>query len=297
MITFYDIDKIMGVLTGHLGIYRLDAGDNFFFEGTKDFYNGITRGTVDCLNNALDILARHIGAKSVPIIEPWKGSSNPLAQNDYDWTKSKEPPGMIKYSGSDRSRIEINIVNIYSPYILGAILAHELTHHYLDSRGVRLPVINDNERLVDMATAYLGLGKMTLNGYEPLKWAMQTSQGTVEYTYQVGYLSAEEMAKVMAMVVNFRNINIHKIHENLTEKASSYLRIYENKFLDYKMKKQMAGDIACPNCNAVSRFSFSAAEDGLYCSSCSLEYDECLRKGYKKRSSLIERIKSYISST
>jgi hypothetical protein len=105
------------------------VGENFFFEPTPGFYGYIAQGKPEALNDAIRILADHIESPSVPFIKDWTGPADPLISVDYNWeSDDNDPPGLIKYY---RSRIQINITNKHSPLILEAILAHELTHHYL----------------------------------------------------------------------------------------------------------------------------------------------------------------------
>ncbi len=69
---------------------------------------------------------------------------------------------MIRYRGPHHSRIELNSTNKHSPFIMGATLAHELTHHFLDLKNIRYPDVEDNEKLTDLATVYLGFLYRTL---------------------------------------------------------------------------------------------------------------------------------------
>jgi hypothetical protein len=48
--------------------------------------------------------------------------------------------------------------------VLGAVLAHELTHELLASRGIWLQDQTENELLTDLACISLGAGKLVLNG-------------------------------------------------------------------------------------------------------------------------------------
>ena len=194
MISLEWIEKQMAYLTSMLGVYRLGAGQDFFFEPTGGFYGFISQGKVEPLNEAIRMMARHIASRTAPIIEDWEGSTDFLTTSNYDFSSCNEIPGLIKYDGPHRSRISIGFLNKHSPLIMGAILAHELTHHYLFSKDIALPDVDENEKLTDLATAYLGLGKLTLNGYEPVSWTVNRYEQQVTYTYKVGYLSAMEMA-------------------------------------------------------------------------------------------------------
>jgi hypothetical protein len=289
MVSFNWIDRQMSFLSARLGVYRLDAGDRFFFDPTPGFYGFISQGTTACLNEAIQILASHIDSGTAPTIEEWKGSQNPLVASDYDWTRDKTPPGMIRYSGPHRSRIEINIVNKHSPYVLGAILAHELTHHFLGINGISRPEVQENERLTDLATAYIGLGKLTVNGYAPISWTRSGPQGMVTYKYQVGYLSMREMATVLHRVCRFRSLSLETAKRNLSPEALDLFNSLIAPADEYHLKKQLAGDRQCPHCEAISQFSFSGDDDGLRCSACGWEWSRSFSYAYKKRRSLLQR--------
>lgn len=98
------MDNQLGLLFSHLGIYRLTAGKQFFFEPTSEFYELVAQGTIDALNSAIQQLADHIEAPSRPIIEEWEGSDTAMVSDDYDWAASKEPPpGLIRYNGPNHS--------------------------------------------------------------------------------------------------------------------------------------------------------------------------------------------------
>lgn len=109
---------------------------------------------------------------------------------------------------------------------MGAILAHELTHHFLFNKGVVYDDINENERLTDLATVYLGLGKLTLNGYEPVTWRVKRKDGEVTYTYKVGYLTSMDMAMIFERVCSFRHIPIEYAEINLTPIVAELVKVY-----------------------------------------------------------------------
>jgi len=297
MVSFNWIDKQMGFLTGRLGVYRLNAGDDFFFEPTPGFYGFISQGTTDCLNEAIRMLADHIESRTAPVIEEWKGSYDPLVTSDYDWTKDKTPPGMIRYRGPNHSRIEINIANKYSPHIMGGILAHELTHHFLDLKGVSHADVEENEQLTDLATAYLGLGKLTLNGYEPISWTQLKQQKRIDYTYQVGYLSTEALAAIIYQVCRLRSISIEIAKRNLSDSALNLFEGLDERANEYHLKKQLVGDRQCPHCGTFAEFSFIEDDDCIYCSACGLEWNACLNYAYKKRKSFRHRIRSWFAKS
>jgi len=232
------INQQLAFLNAKVGLYQVSAGSDFLFDPTPGFYGFICQGTIPVLNDAIRLLADHILAPSSPTIDPWEGPSNPLATADHDWTQQDGPPGMIRYDGPRRSRIQIAITNKHSPHILGAILAHELTHHYLMNRGIGYPDESENERLTDIATVFLDLGKLTLNGYNPIQWSVPRRDNTVTYTYQVGYLSSRQIADAMCRICSFRSIPLPSIEANLTLEAITHLRVAQAEAKRYDSQKQ-----------------------------------------------------------
>jgi DNA-directed RNA polymerase subunit RPC12/RpoP len=214
------IDKQMVYLTSRLGVYGLEKGEDFFFEPTGGFYGFISQGRIEALNEAMKMLGEHISSLTVPVIEDWESPTNYLTTSEHDFACDMEEAGIIMYDGPHRSRIKIGFVNKHSPYVMGAILAHELTHHFLFNKNIGYPEIDENERLTDFATAYLGLGKLTLNGYEPIKWTIKRVEQQIKYSYRVGYLWRKDMAKIIKHISDFRKIPINIILKNLTDSSS-----------------------------------------------------------------------------
>lgn len=225
-----------------LGLYRLHSGDSFFFEPTKQFYRLLSQGSTSALNEGMILLSSHIEAMTAPLIEDWKGPENPLTTSDHFTETDTNAPGMIHYDGPLRSRIQINITNKHTPLVLGAILAHELTHHFLFNKGVWYPDEEENERLTDFATVFLGLGKLSTNGVEPIQWTIERpvkqdpfmsaprSYRRTTVTYKVGYLSADEMALAMRSICTFRSIPAKVAKVNLTWKARMALNRIDNRY-------------------------------------------------------------------
>ena len=75
--------------------------------------------------------------------------------------------GMYKVIGEDHH--EIVILNDKSFYLIHflAVLAHEVTHHYLFRCNIHSPGVVDFEIMTDLAAIYLGFGPIILAGYQP----------------------------------------------------------------------------------------------------------------------------------
>lgn len=283
------IDEQINFLNGRMGIYRLDAKDNFFFEPTTDFYEFLMQGTINCFNQAMRNLADFIESKTCPIIDEWKGSQNPIVMRNSDSIQDNIPPGIIHYSGSNHSRIELSIANQHSPKIMGAILAHELTHHFLDQRDIRFSDAEENEKLTDLASIFIGLGKLIINGYEAISWA----QGDTRWSYKVGYLFADDIAAILFQVSALRSISLDIVKLNLSDEALKTLNKISNLCIDYTLKKELVGPRICPHCGMLSQFSFSD-DDGLYCSLCRWEWSASFMNANEKRAGLRSLIRRLI---
>jgi hypothetical protein len=221
-------------LNTHIGLCRPDEGEGFFFDPTPGFYGWISQGTTQALNQALRILANHIAVRQVPLIEPWQGSNRPLTIREHDWSAPSSPPAMIRYSTNDRSRIQVDITNMHSPFLMGAILAHELTHQFLRERGIRCADPQDNERTADSACVFLGLAKLLLNGYGTHQWSVRRGASAVTYRYRLGYLTQREVAEVCSQVCRLRSLPVSCLETNLTEQAKALLRLTHAESLLYE---------------------------------------------------------------
>lgn len=266
------INKQFEFLTGRIGIFKLGDPD-FYYEPTPGFYGFISQGKTEVLNEAIKMLADYIGLSTAPIIEPWKHSENPLTSTDYDFTNDKNPPGFIRYNGPYHSRIELNITNKHSPFVMGAILAHELTHYFLDSKNIRLPNTEENERMTDLASVYIGLGKLTLNGYDPIQWEVLKNSKRIEYTYRVGYLHPYDLALINSKIAKFRAIKFNDLIKNLTEKSQEKVvsAIYELNSSGEKIYKLT--EKFCYKCGVDTTFEYNVSDKKLYCSGCGWELE------------------------
>ena len=79
-----------------------------------------------------------------------------------------------------------------------AILAHESVHNYLDSMGVEDKDTAENEILTDIAAVYLGLGRLLLQGHEPITWESDhwsrgSEQGYTAHSITIGYVPYQQI--------------------------------------------------------------------------------------------------------
>ncbi|MEW5911336.1 MAG: hypothetical protein AB1814_02185 [Thermodesulfobacteriota bacterium] len=188
-------DEQIPFLSARVGIYRLN--EKFFFDPTPRFYMSLRRQTNIALNEALMQLGGHI---HVPILPS-------ILYSEID------EGGQIIFDKYKQCSILISSEISDKPELVAAIMAHELAHYYLMIKGIGLSSLSDNEQLTDVATVFLGLGKLTLNGFRDTKGLRSL----------VGYLSSEEVGILICRICTFRNIHLVDAEEFLFNEARKTL--------------------------------------------------------------------------
>lgn len=88
-----------------------------------------------------------------------------------------------------------------------ATLCHEISHKFLHSSGIKYGSLQlEQEMMTDVATVYLGLGKLMLNGCECERTERLTDGGTRSTTLRTGYIDRDSFAFVYRLVCAMRQI-------------------------------------------------------------------------------------------
>lgn len=103
-----------------------------------------------------------------------------------------------------------------------AVLAHEIAHKFLHRRGISLPETQANEELTDLATVYMGFGKLSLNGCEVTKQRFDGNRQT-ERTWKVGYLGLDQFALAYYIYVVAQQLTGEDAMDGLSVTASNAL--------------------------------------------------------------------------
>jgi len=126
-----------------------------------------------------------------------------------------------------------------------ATLAHEITHKYLHRKGISCglgPAFEyENEILTDIATIYIGLGKLYLNGCQcsntETKIVNPNSTTTTTEKMRVGYLDQSRLAFVYRLICAMRNLPSAKIESGLKTDSFQMVRNCEKKHSEYIAEK------------------------------------------------------------
>jgi len=87
---------------------------------------------------------------------------------------------------------------------LAAVLAHEMTHAFLEYKGFRGENEEHNELLTETGAIYFGMGELLWGGYAPISWKEPgppgipgVGQWTTTYTKSVGYIDVDSVNLLM----------------------------------------------------------------------------------------------------
>jgi hypothetical protein len=122
-----------------------------------------------------------------------------------------------------------------------AVLAHEYTHHYLNQHGVRKENEEANEILTEIATAYLGLGQLLVDGYNPIVWTSNhynygAVSGYTTNTITLGYVTPATIKKAIILSVKRRQLDPDeaiKSFSDFGDRVSAFIKL-----LPYKIRIQ-----------------------------------------------------------
>lgn len=156
------------------------------------------------------------------------------------YTKQKSNvAGNVNLDNSTNVFIEIDD-NLKSDCdIVLAVLAHEICHKYLHLNNIKLFPDFENEMLTDAATAFTGLGKLSLNGCDKKNVFVAKSHDntttTISTQHKVGYMNRHQFAFVYCLVCAMRRIPETVMRKGLNDEASyevNYVSALNDKLFD-----------------------------------------------------------------
>ncbi|MEM3473763.1 MAG: hypothetical protein QW735_04155 [archaeon] len=180
---------------------------NFFFEPTQETYVGLESGDEKDLNFVVSKISQHIGLSEAPLAK-------------YDWS-IKLGYHIAGQAIIDRKN-QINIVRVPfkfvgNYYAIGSIIAHEMSHFFLFSKELVLNDEVENEKLTDLMSVFLGLGKLMLNG------KVLCFQGA-DFFEEIGYIPFDLILYAYIIVCKQRKISFEYATTNLKPEVVAKLK-------------------------------------------------------------------------
>ena len=108
---------------------------------------------------------------------------------------------------SNQKKIVIKYKNNYNSDIILSIIAHEISHCFLDMHNVRFEKEIDNEILTDTCAVYLGYGDFLRKGYEKLEYTEEHFSYSSKVTEKIGYISADEVRMIINKIKIRKELN------------------------------------------------------------------------------------------
>lgn len=198
------VDTYLRDINARLGLNHMANWS--LFEPTPQFYARLDTGDDGDLQTVVLEIGLHIGLSILP-------------QADYELSlkMSPEVAGEIRFHAGSPSHIRIPLYYVGKPHELGTILAHEVIHQRLALCNMPVCTEEEYEKITDLASFALGLGKLVLNGT-----VYDTVAGTGE-ARTLGYLSPWTKAYAYALVNRLHRVSDHEALRNLTDMAQSIL--------------------------------------------------------------------------
>ena len=123
-------------------------------------------------------------------------------------TDGESRTGIYRETGFLQGEIGILIEPKYGVNEVIAIACHECAHHFLNKRKIRLEYTAENEKLTDIATAYLGFGEYMVRGYKTRE--SYIDHGKAKRTSKLGYLSDDEVRYLNTKVLGLQFVEEQK---------------------------------------------------------------------------------------
>ena len=181
--------------------------------------------------SSIQKIADHIAAflglvSSVKVKIGIESSYNMMASKSQ--LNNADQVGLYTVKGTFNREIQITKKYIFNIEHILAILAHESAHNYLYYYNITENNEEENEVLTDIACAYIGLGELLINGYQPIECITNHEFRKIK----IGYLSPYSIEYAIALSAIKRNL------KELVSPLSSSYKKYVNDYYKRKKKEQ-----------------------------------------------------------
>jgi hypothetical protein len=182
----------------------------FLFEPTDAVYALLASSRTVDLQEFVHQLCEHIKLSPVPTVT-------------YDWDLTIEGSTVgLANLDSIFPKISVRLSYTNRPRELGALLAHEVTHHYLHRASFRSTDRDENERLTDLAAVFLGFGKLMLNGADVRYDAKK--KAPIKKPVKLGYLTMADLACAYDKVCCLNGVSTTEWTTHLSAEAVYYVQ-------------------------------------------------------------------------
>lgn len=154
----------------------------------------------------------------------------------------------------DNCFVEINSAFKKNDKAVATIIAHELTHIWMKNNNFNLPNVDENERLTDIMSIFLGLGVIFLNGsYEKSSKMYNVDEHKFYHSEIKHYITSNDMGYAFALFLKFGKKKLSDIAKYCNQNTVDMLKI-GNDIIN--RRKERLKDfiqidtfiIYCPNC-------------------------------------------------
>jgi hypothetical protein len=180
----------------------LEPSDRFFPDG----WEASKRGVCVLAKRLLD----YAGLPLTPDVVPFSQPEELRELNEFGGAKSWGHEGAAAYfAGIEGSRCLFGcaVERMAEPDVVVATMAHEVAHAYRRFHGLEVEDRDQEERLTDATTVFLGFGILTTNGSYIYRQSggLEGSMTVTKWSHQhAGYLPPEAMSFLLAAQMEAR---------------------------------------------------------------------------------------------
>lgn len=196
------------------------------FEPAPSLYDNLFRAAD--LNSAVKELCSHVGLGFASKIEVVGDSKDPVLDLEGGrqfFEKQIDSAGDYTSGHGLLPTIGVGASHFRRPHKLGHILAHEISHHFLNSKMIVPSHKDENEMLTDLTAVYLGYGKLVING--AADESPESVQRPVYVTDRgVPYVGYPLLAYAYCICQGRRGIAGSALYRNLKQPCATMVRAF-----------------------------------------------------------------------
>lgn len=260
------------------------------FKPSEDFYHSTIDKRIAIQNMARQLIVKLDLCKEIGVVL-------------VSFENELKVPGQVELSNDRDFFISLNKNLMNSSREVGAVLAHEIMHIYLNKKRLYFKNEVENEKIVDMCTILYGFGIVVMNGMS------ETIKDESRERRYYGYLEPSEFGYLFARYIkqnnikfedieneisgigkdvllegfgeykidNNRNNRVHTRYLKIRSKINKILKKYSvavnNNDSDMKFKLEMKADVImnCNKCFKIFKVPFNAGNIKIKCPRCRME--------------------------